>query len=182
MPKLYRLLFILLLLLQWACQSEAVSPVSSFILTQEQLDAAILVNQNSDIGVTGTPFGNRQNDSTRFLIRDIYSNIPADQSLGVGSIVAIRAFENVKSNRGRLKLIDIMVKHESGYNKNGGDFEYIRISYDPATDYATHPNGLLPDISQIKSRGLDLVISPESCASCHRKAGKDNFIFSRNFR
>jgi len=171
-----------LLLFTWACQPEAEAPSSSFILTQEQLDAVTLVNQNTDLGITGTPFGNRQNDSTRFLIRDIYSNVPVGQSLGVGSVVAIRAYEKKNGIRGRLKLIDIMAKHESGYNKSGGDFEYIRIMFDAATDYNLHPNGLLPDVGQIKLRGLDLVVSPESCTSCHRKAGRDSFIFSRKFR
>jgi hypothetical protein len=175
-------LFLLsLLLVLGSCQQEEETPAAGFILTQAQLDAAVLVYRSTDLNITGAPFGNRQNDSTRFLIRDIYSNVPAGKPLAAGSLVAIRAYKKAPGGRGKLKLIDVMVKQPAGYNANGGDFEYLRIHYDPATDYKQHPNGLLPEVSQVNARGRDLVVSPESCVSCHRKAGHRSFIFSRDF-
>ncbi|PIQ20215.1 MAG: hypothetical protein COW65_16395 [Cytophagales bacterium CG18_big_fil_WC_8_21_14_2_50_42_9] len=153
-----------------ACQQENINPnqaVTTLFITQEQLDAVTLVHRSSDLAITGAPFRNRNNDSTRFYIRDIFSNVPANQSLNTGSIIAIRAYEKVNNHRGKLKLVDIMVKLESSYNAAGGSFEYIQIKYGANTDYSLHPNGLLPDLLQTDSRGLDVVVSPESCVSCH---------------
>jgi len=75
-----------------------------------------------------------------------------------------------------------MVKHESSYNTTGGNFEYLRLKYNATIDYTQHPNGLLPDLLQTDSRNIDLVVSPESCVTCHKKASRNSFIFSRNFR
>jgi hypothetical protein len=163
-----------------ACRGEDVAP-DELVLTQQQLDAAALVFRASDLNVTGAPFGHRENDSTRFLIRDISSNVPAGQSLQPGSIIAIRAYRKTAAGKGTLKLIDVMVKHDKGYNPGGADFEYLRIPFDPATDYTQHPNGLLPTLLQTDRRGKDLVISPESCVTCHHKSPNRSFIFSRNF-
>jgi hypothetical protein len=172
-------LFISVALFAWAChKSDETGP--ELEVTQEMLDSATLINAPSDNGITGTPFGHRENDSTRFLIRDIFSNVSSGQSLGSGSVIAIRAYENIDGKRGKLKLIDLMVKKQSGYNTNGGDFEYMRIKYNVATDYSTHPNGLLPAVSEQELRGKDLIISPESCVSCHQKAGRNRFTFSRS--
>ena len=180
-----KIFLLFLLLFSWACQQESISPdqnATSFILTQEQLDAAILVYRNADLSITGVPFNHRENDSTRFYIRDIYSNVPANGALTTGSIITIRAYEKVNNQRGKLKLIDIMVKHESSYNTIGGNFEYMRLKYSNSTDYTQHPNGILPDLLQTDIRGIDLVVSPESCVTCHKKASRNSFIFSRNFR
>jgi len=48
-----------LLLIGWACHRENISPdqnATSLIITQEQLDAATLVNRNADLSITGAPF------------------------------------------------------------------------------------------------------------------------------
>jgi hypothetical protein len=163
----------------WACQkTDDANP--DVLITQGQLDAATLINTSSDQNITGTPFGHRDNDSARFLIRDIFSNAKPNQAFTAGSIIAIKAYENVNGTRGKLKLCDVMIKQQDGYNTKGGNFEYIRIKYDPATDYKTHPFGILPDRSQTALRGKDLIIAPESCVACHKKAGKNRFTFSRN--
>jgi len=166
-------------LFAWACQKTS-DAEPDVLITQEQLDAATLLNASSDQHITGTPFGHRDNDSTRFLIRDITSNIPAGASIKAGSIIAIKAYENQNGTRGKMVLCDVMVKQQSGYNSKGGDFEYVRIKFNNSTDYSTHPYGILPERSQTELRGKDLIIAPESCVSCHSKAGKNRFTFSRN--
>jgi hypothetical protein len=193
MKTILKMIFLLasVLLLLGACQQEAVNPQENtenavateqpFVLTQELLDGATLLRDASDTTITGAPFGNRNNDPAQFFIRDIFSNVPPNQPLRVGSVIVIRAFENRGGRRGQLQFVDVMVKHEPGFNPVGRDFEYIRILTDARTDFVRHPNGLLPAATQRELRGTDLNVSPMSCVSCHRADAAD-FVFHRNFQ
>ena len=73
-----------------------------------------------------------------------------------------------------------MIKREAGYNPLAADFEFIRIMADSTTDYALHPNGLLPDTTLTIVRGRDLVAGNTTCRNCHAAtAAEGDFLFHK---
>ena len=115
-------------------------------------------------------------DATGFLgsvhggpkgIREIYVNSigkaasdgNADLPYPAGTIIVKESYDSDDGQKGKLKDLTIMVKRESGYNSENGDWEYLSAS-------ATQ---------KIKSQGLI-----KMCINCHTAAESDDYIFSSN--
>jgi hypothetical protein len=147
------------------------------VFNQEILDNAVLVVQNSDLGITGNPFGTRFAAAEINSIRDISTNKRTNERIRAGHVFVIKSFQNQNGQKGQLINIHIMVKRENGFNPTGGDFEYINIDFDPTTDYAQHPNGELPALTDTANRGLD--ITRFACVNCHRHSSTNgDFLFT----
>jgi hypothetical protein len=69
-----------------------------------------------------------------------------------------------------------MVRREAGFNASAGNFEYFRMDFDAATNYAQNPNGLVPILNNSRDRGLD--IARAGCVGCHRFAVGTDFLFT----
>lgn len=146
-----------------------------FLLTQTALDQINTVSLASDTTITGNIF-NVRNDGSDKNIKDIYSNKPFDRTVQTGDIFVIRNFLNEDGQRGALDFVDVMVRREDGFNPFAGDFEYFRMGYDSMTNYAMHPNGIVPTIDNVYDRGKD--VARAACVACHRNGGQD-FLFTR---
>jgi hypothetical protein len=161
--------------LQSCKQDEATGPgISQVLIIQAQLNAVTLVSSPADTMITGNPFVEREVEE-RAHIRDIFTNYSTSEPISEGDIIAIRSFINENGRRGTLRFVDVMVKRETGYNTAGNDFEYMRIPYEASTDYSLHPNGMLPDTSQVQFRGLGTNILSVNCVTCHNRV--TDFIF-----
>ncbi len=138
-------------------------------ITQNDLDAATLIVSAKDTGITGDPYYAAYPDSSiDGRIRDLHASIPTSDSIVPGSIFVRKTYKYQNEVRGRLLNTTVMVKREAGFFSAGGDYEYMRIPFDPSTDYAKHPNGMLPEISETTCRGSDQ-IAFASCVTCHMK-------------
>ena len=144
-------------------------PEKQIHVTQDQLDAATLIVSAKDTGITGDPYYAAYPDSSiSGRIRDLHASIPTSDSIVPGSIFVRKTYKYLNKVRGRLLNTTVMVKREAGFFPAGGDFEYMRIPFDPSTDYAKHPNGMLPEISETTCRGSDQ-IAFATCVTCHQK-------------
>ncbi len=147
------------------------------LITQQDLDEAVLVIAGSDTAILGNPFGVRTSRAEIESIRGMFASRSTNVApLLPGTVLVIRSHLNQNGQRGRLRNVHVMVKRERSYNPEGGDFEYINIAFDPATDYALHPNGLLPALTDRANRGLD--VASFGCVACHRRAGS-RLLFTR---
>ena len=142
---------------------------NQFNITQSQLDAATLIVSARDTGITGDPYNAAYPDSSiSERIRDVHASIPKGDSIVPGSIFVRKTYKYQNKVRGRLLNTTVMVKREAGFFPSGGDYEYMRIPFDPSTDYTKHPNGMLPEISEATCRGSDQ-IAFATCVTCHQK-------------
>lgn len=157
--------------------SNTPAPRRRILITQEQLDSAVVVPSSSDTSFTGNPFLQRE-PSEQNNVRSIFANISKTAAIRPSAVYVIRNFTNESGQRGQLLFIDVMVKREPGFNSNSLDFEFMRIRFDSSNDYTLHPNGILPDTTQTLLRGLDLPVSGTTCATCHRLATTD-LLFHR---
>jgi hypothetical protein len=155
-------------------QPEVTKP---FLITQALLDAATHVSAANDTLIIGNPFNEREIEM-QDKFRSIFSNVPKSNQLKAGDIITIINYANVNGHRGTQLFTDIMVKRESGFNPEGNDFEYMRIMFDPSVDYQAHPNGILPDITNTKARGLGGNILSVDCVTCHKRT--EDFIYYDN--
>ena len=149
--------------------------------TQADLDAS---TTPVDIGVSGTPYGedvtvahNGQPISPDSTIRDIYTSLDdISNDIEVGSVVTKRTYlKNPDGTKGNLAVTFAMIKRETDYYPEGGDWEYVVMPNDGSTDYGAHPNGILPPDSATGQRG-----QLANCASCHTSAGGGNFLFTKD--
>jgi hypothetical protein len=159
--------------------SSLAGPSGSGLISQADLDSAIRVVQPADRLILGNPFGVRTDPAEINSIREILTNKRLNEPFRPGHIIVIRSFENRNGERGNLRNNHIMVKRAAGYNPAGGDFEYINIDFDPQHDYARHPNGALPALTDTQNRGID--IARFRCVQCHQhtSAGGDFLFTSR---
>ena len=152
--------------------------IPAFNVTQQELNNATLLTSNRDTAIVGDPFNGFSSDTvtTRHKLRDLFENIPLDKNITVGTIMVRRAYFYPWKYHERDSLINtvVMVKRESGYYPDGGDWEYMDIKYNKNTDYGLNPNGMLIGFSDNVIRG-----KITKCANCHALAGK-NFVFHRN--
>jgi len=138
----------------------------TFQVTQAQLNAAVIQHTTQDTSIVGDPFNVFSGDAAtvNHKLRDLFDNLPIDKSISVGTILVRRAYyyPNSKNKRDSLLNTVVMVKRESGYFPEGGDWEYMDIKYDQANNYILNPNGVLPEISNVAARGKIM-----RCANCH---------------
>ena len=163
-----------------ACKTKTDDPDPAFSLTQEELNKATNVKE---LDVTGRKYGNDVSIphggsglSTEQTYRDIYNNgskKSTDAVNSVGTIYTKRThMKNADGSKGNLLVTFAMVKRESGYYANGGDWEYIMMPNDGSNDYGANPNGALP------AEGTDGRGQLASCAACHAKAAESDYIFA----
>jgi len=152
--------------------------VPAFIATQDDLNGATHVE---DMDVTGTKYGESVSVSHNGLpqspdstYRDIYSSILPQEEIGVGTIFAKSVYQRfADGTKGPLLVTFAMIKRETGYFPDGGDFEFVMMPNDGSNDYEANPNGMLPPVSNTDMRG-----KLADCASCHAYASK--YVFSRS--
>lgn len=160
-----------------SCTNDSDDPDPVITLTQEILNQSV---NAEDLNVSGTPYGqdvsiphNGSTISPDSTLRDIYSNVAANASIAPGTVFTKRThMMNPDGSKGDLQVTFAMIKRESGYNADGGDFEYVMMPFSADNDYSQNPNGMLPDVSQTEMRG-----KLQMCASCHSKVG--SYIFVR---
>lgn len=151
---------------------------TEFIAVQADLDASTNLFEKD---ITGKPYGDASvahngtsmpADST---FRDVYSNWSSKTDPIVkGSIITKHTFMmNPDGSKGKLQVTFAMIKRESGYYADGGDWEYVMMPYDDAVDYNAMSNGMLPTTIDDQMRG-----KLGMCAGCHASAGSD-FLFVR---
>jgi hypothetical protein len=163
-----------------SCKKDTVEEETTpYILTQADLDKAIIINAVTDSAIIGNPFLH-QSPPVQALFRDVFTNVPKSQITKKGTIYVIKAYPNVNGKRGTEVLSDIMIKREKGFNPLGLDFEYLRIVFDSTVDYKKHPNGMLPAAnSASRGDGRNIVAGTfpsNNCISCHVR--DDNFLFT----
>lgn len=162
----------------YSCTKESAEPTPQqnqvILITQQQLNAATIVNQASDTLIIGNPFLERE-EAARNNFRDILTNFSRNKAIQPGNIIVIRNFTNNKGSRGSFLFTDVMVKRELGFNPSGNDFEYMRIPFDSTTNYTLNPNGLLPQVSNLQLRGLGINILSVNCVTCHNRT--NDFVF-----
>lgn len=83
----------------------------------------------------------------------------ADLPYPKGTILVKESYDSDDGEKGKLKDLTIMVKRESGYDSENGDWEYLSVS-------ATQ---------KIKSQG-----PIKMCINCHKAAESDDYVFSSN--
>jgi hypothetical protein len=166
-----------------ACNPETTAPTVDpvpFVMTQAHLDAAKSVGAARDTAIVGDPFNAFGTDTVTTLhkIRDLVCNTSPTSPVAVGSIWVRRAYKYNGGVRGTLINDVVMVKRDSGYFPEGGDFEYITIPFDSAVDYRVHPNGILPAVSDTTHRGTGTKL--QACITCHAGSGAgSDRLFSR---
>lgn len=143
----------------------------TFELTQSDLDdvSNYILSFTSGNFAHGGPDGISP-DST---IRDIFASIPdLSGSIPVGTIVTKNTYKkNPDGTKSDLFVSFAMVKRESGYYSDGGDWEYIKMPNDGSVDYNVHPFGMLPADGAITRGQL------ASCMGCHAGASGNDFLF-----
>ncbi|MFW6276728.1 MAG: cytochrome P460 family protein [Bacteroidota bacterium] len=90
-----------------------------------------------------------------------------------GDIIVKRTYKkNDDGSKGELLVTFAMMKHDEGYNPDGGEWEWAKM---PAkgTDLDMYPNGKLP-AQDSKMRG-----KMQGCIDCHAKADGNDFVFSK---
>ena len=174
----YVTLIIICVAICWTGCSYNTPEIPTFNVTQSQLDQATILTSPLDTAIVGDPFNAFGNDTlTRYhKLRDLFENINLDKEVTIGTIMARRAYYYPWTGYKRDSLLNIavMVKRETGYYPEGGDWEYIDIKYDKNTNYTLNPNGMLIESSDNIIRGRIA-----KCANCHAGAGS-NFVFHRN--
>ncbi len=171
-------LLIGLLVVVSSCKNDSDDPEVVIELTQATLNQSVQVE---DLNVSGTPYGqdvsiphNGSTISPDSTLRDIYANVAASAAITPGTIFTKRThIMNTDGSKGELQVTFAMIKRESGYNPDGGDFEYVMMPFSTSNNYTDNPNGMLPDVSQTEMRG-----KLQMCASCHSKAA--GYVFVRN--
>jgi hypothetical protein len=173
-----------------ACSSSSSAPAPDFVLTQEKLDSLATSGHLLEAGIIGDRFHVFHKGPTSPLpaddlqtinhsLRDVISttsSINDDQPTGT---VYVRMFYSIadttQPNRDSLLSVMVMVKHDPGFFKDGGDWEYIKIPITAGVAPPKHPYGLLDNASSEIQRG-----KIESCANCHQETTSlkmKNFLF-----
>jgi hypothetical protein len=170
---------VLLLIGLGACKSDSTSSTPrTGTITQADLDNAKIA---STAGIVGDPFNAFGTDTatTKHKLRDLFSSISNTTSVAEGDIFVRKAYwiaSTASPNRDSILNFVVMIKRESGYYPQGGDWEYIKIPYDKTVDYNQHPYGLLPtdtskstlpDSTKTNLRGRLQI----QCANCHTGTG-----------
>jgi hypothetical protein len=164
------------------CASDPIATTTdpAFKITQAQLDAAKMVPSGQNLGITGDPFNAFGADTSTTLhkIRDLFCNTENSAPVQIGSVWVRRAYKYNAGVKGVLINDVVMVKRETGYYPDGGDYEYMNIPYDSTVDYIAHPNGILPAVSDTTHRGTGAKL--QTCVTCHAlaSAGSDR-LYSR---
>ena len=164
-----------------SCNNNSDDPDPSYTLTQTDLNKS---TSAVDLDVTGREYGdgvsiphNGQPVPPENTYRDIYkkNSKKSTDAFGLGTVYTKRTYlKNEDGSKGDLLVTFAMVKRESGYFSDGGDWEYIMMPNDGSNDYGTNPNGTLPPTSATDMRG-----QLANCASCHAQAGND-FLFAES--
>lgn len=169
---------LVLIAISWtSCTYNNIEPIGSpYQVTQDELNAAVLVSSSQDTTILGDPFNAFSDTLTRLhKLRDLFDNILPEESVKVGTIMTRRAYYYPYTNkRDSLLNVVVMVKREPGYYPEGGDWEYMDIAYDKTTDYNINPNGMLVLSDNSITRG-----KITKCANCHTKASGNDFLFHR---
>ncbi len=80
----------------------------------------------------------------------------SDYPFPEGSIIVKESYKNKNGSKGDLSNLTIMVKRESGYSSDYGDWEFIMAK----------PDGTITSQGRLKS-----------CISCHRKGADKDYTF-----
>ena len=93
--------------------------------------------------------------------REVYANSAgaAGPPYAEGSIIVKDSFKNDGGNKGDLAAVTIMVKRESGYDSDNGDWEYIMLN------------------AKMKNQAQGKL---SSCIACHAAAEDMDYIFTGN--
>ncbi len=140
-------------------------------LTQSNLDAVSVYIGSYTGGqmAHGGPAGTSP-DST---VREVNASHSFGGSIPAGTIITKKTYKRGTDGQptDELFVSFAMVKRESGYFPDGGDWEYVMMPYSASTDYSAHPYGVLPEAES------DMRGKLNSCASCHSAASGGDFIF-----
>ncbi|MBT3802656.1 MAG: hypothetical protein HOG05_16025 [Bacteroidetes bacterium] len=156
-----------------SCEKD--DPNAPFVAVQDDLNMA---TNDFDLNVTGKPYGdatishNGSSMPADSTFRDIFTNLKKNaDDVEKGTIITKHTY--LMDNAGMksdLQVTFAMIKRESGYFADGGDWEYVMMPFDASVDYTMNPNGLLPDTTSTMRGKL------ANCASCHASGGTD-YIF-----
>ena len=135
-----------------------------FTTTQADIDNSTFVVGTYDTAESS--LGAHGGDNT---IRDVYAS--TSEGLDYRTVITKRIYAKEENgDKGDLTEVYAMVKHEAGYNPDGGDWEWIII---PGSSVTTeNPNGMLSE-ARLRSKEASV------CISCHRVADGDDFSFVR---
>lgn len=141
-------------------------------ITQAQLDAATTPIKD----FTGGNFAHGGPDGTTGdqTIRKVYgSTSNLSGTIAIGTIITKGTYAKKEDGtKGNLYVTFAMVKRESGYNSEAGDWEFIKMPADAAVDYTAHPNGMLPEKTNASLRG-----KLAGCIGCHASAAGGDYLF-----
>jgi hypothetical protein len=159
--------------------------VQEYRLTQAELDRALTaqilnLNGSTFAGVKTIPhiLTRPEIRSTDSTYRSVFVSSPArltsaDQ-VRQGTIIVKRVYlaDPITGLKGTRANTYLMIKQYPGYYPEGGDYQYVGISYNPATDFTANPNAIY---SQAVLNG-----KIATCANCHLAAPGNRFLYTQN--
>ncbi len=143
-------------------------------ITQSDVNA---ISTTWKLGITGDEYGAAVSIShgdpmltSAETNRDVYANQVLTDDVEPGTVITKRTYKrNSDGSNGDLQATFAMVKRESGYWAEGGDWEYFKMPLNASTDYSAEPNGNLA--------GAEASGKLEGCKGCHANAVGGDFLF-----